>query len=175
MADLTQYDYNRDAEPQQSYDPIPAGEYVAQVIDSDIVDTKSGTGKMIKLTWQIIDGEYEGRLVFDNFNIVNQNPKAVEIAEREWAAVQAACNKYAVTDTEQVHAIPCFIKVAIQPAKGDYGPSNRIKGYKPAVQGGQQPPQQQAPQQAPAPQQPAQQAPPAAPAQDGKPVWMQNK
>jgi hypothetical protein len=171
MADLTGFDYNRDAEPQESYDPIPSGEYVAQVVDSDIKDTKNGTGKYIKLTWEIIDGEYTGRKLFENYNIINSNPQAVEIGERQWAAVQAACGKYAVTDTEEVHAIPCFVKVGIRPAQGNYGPQNSIKGYKPAVAGQQQvAPAQAAPVQRPAP---TQQRPPAAPSNQGKPVWMQ--
>ena len=58
-------------EPQQSFEPLPAGVYIAEITDSEIVATKAGTGQMLKLTWKVLDGQYSGRLIFDRLNIAN--------------------------------------------------------------------------------------------------------
>ena len=40
-------------EPRDNFDPVPAGTYVAEIIESDVVETKSRSGQMVKLTWKI--------------------------------------------------------------------------------------------------------------------------
>jgi hypothetical protein len=167
MANLGETFNADDHEEPISFDPLPPGEYVAQVVDSEIKDTKAGDGKYVKLQWQVIDGEYTNRIVFANYNIINPSEKAQEIGEREFAAACRGLGKSHVSDTEELHAIPCVIKLKIDPGKNGYGPSNRITAYKPAVMAQQQP--------APVQQQaaPAQQAAQPAPAA-GKPVWQVN-
>lgn len=158
MADLSELNFNRDAEPPKDFEPLPAGSYLAQVVDSDIKDTKNGTGKYVKLEWEIIDGEYGGRRVFAMYNIINANPTAQEIGEAEFSAACLGLGKAGCRDTEELHAIPCVIKLKVQPGKGDYGPSNRITKYSRPANA------------------PAQQASAPASAQGGgqkdKPVWM---
>lgn len=115
-------------EPQQTFSPIPAGLYAAQVIDSDVKSTKSGTGQYIQLTWQVLDGDFKGRLVFDRLNIRNQNATAEKIGQQQLSGLCHALGVLKVQDTAQLHGKPCRIKVSIR--KDDqYGDSNEIKGY----------------------------------------------
>lgn len=110
---------------------IPAGNYVAQIIESSLADTKAGTGKMLKLTWEILDGPLAKRRVWENLNIINPNPDAQAIAERSLKRICGAVGHTGVlTDSEQVHFKPCEITVAIKPAEGQYGEQNVVKGYK---------------------------------------------
>ncbi len=123
--DATQHD------PTQSYDPIPAGKYRAMVVDSEVKPTKAGTGHLLKLTWEVLEGEYKGRKVFDNVNIDNPNPQAVEIAQKQLSAICRACGRLQISDSAEIHDIPCVIKVAVRPASGDYDAQNTIKAVEP--------------------------------------------
>ena len=113
--------------PQESFSPIPAGTYVAQVIESEIKPTKSGTGQMMTLRWQILDGTFKGRLVFDRVNIVNQNPEAEKIGQRQLSAVCHATGVLKLQDTSQLHNKPCKIKVKVR-QDDNYGDSNEVSG-----------------------------------------------
>jgi hypothetical protein len=78
---------------------------------------------------EIIEGEFQGRILFVILNLWNANPKAVEIANRELATIVAAVGKPGAQDSVELHNIPMTIKVGIQPGVGEYGSSNRIKNY----------------------------------------------
>lgn len=114
------------------FEPIPAGTYVAEIVKSEIKDTKDGTGKYISLQFKVIDGDYAKRLVFDMLNIVNKNQTAVEIANRNLKSIILACgheDDYELEDTEDLHGIPMGIRVAIQEATAQWPAKNIIKGY----------------------------------------------
>jgi len=115
-----------------SFDPLPAGNYEAIITESEMKDTRDGTGKYLKLTWKLIDGsKYDGRLVWENINIINKNPQAVEIAFKTLAKVCKACGiNRPVNDSSELHGIPCMIKVSIRPASNGYDESNDVKSHK---------------------------------------------
>jgi hypothetical protein len=109
---------------------LPAGNYPAQIIESSLAETKSG-GTMLKLTWEILDGPAKGRRVWENLNIVNSNEQAQAIAARSLKHICTAVGfKGVLTDSDVLHFKPVELTVAIQPAKGEYGESNQVKGYK---------------------------------------------
>ena len=68
---------------------LEAGNYVAQIIESSLAETRTG-GQMLKLTWEIIDGPKAKRRVWENLNIINSNPDAQAIAERSLKRICAA-------------------------------------------------------------------------------------
>lgn len=166
MANLGNFDPSAHEE-MQDFTPLPAGEYLAHVVSSEVKSNSSNTGELLTLEWYILDGEYTGRRVFAHYNLSHSNPKAAEIGQRELAAACRAMGLGAVQDSEQMHAIPCIITLKIRPAKGSYGPSNDVKKYAPVgamttqthgtpTAAAQIAPQQIAPQQ-----------------NTGKPVWQQ--
>jgi hypothetical protein len=118
-------------EDLQSFDPIPAGDYAAHIEASEICDNRAGTGKYIKLTFVVLSGEFKGRKIWANLNIIHPNDVAVKIAQQELATICRACGKRQIADTAELHEIPLKIKVKIRPAKGEYPASNDISGYEP--------------------------------------------
>jgi hypothetical protein len=168
-------DFQTTEETLDSYDPIPVGEYPAMIVESSVDPTKAQTGTVLKLKWQILDGEYAGRFVFDRINLTNPNQQAVEIGRKQLNTLAQAVGKPTgahIGDSEELHEIPVIIDVRIRPAKGEYRESNEIKGYKPA--------DGSAPAPAPAPvaarpavaKAPAPAVPAKAPATaTGKPAW----
>ena len=48
-------------EPQQSFDALPPGRYEVIITDSEMKDTKAGTGQYLQLTFDVIGGQHNGR------------------------------------------------------------------------------------------------------------------
>ena len=116
-------------EPSVGFEVLPAGWYPVQISNAEIMDTKSGTGKYLKLELEIIGDCYAGRKVFARMNIVNPNPQAVQIAMRELAAVGQALNLAAITDTAELIGGQLRVKLVIK-AEAGQEPQNEVKGYK---------------------------------------------
>jgi len=165
---MAQLHYEFDAntvEPNAPREIIPAGDYIAQIVKSEFVSTKSGNGKQLVLELEVLDGEHRGRRVWDRLNLDNPNAQTVEIAQRTLSAICHATGVLRVSDTEVLHFKPMVVKVTVKP-KGldkqgiEREASNEVKGYSPATGAGSAPrpqaqqsrPQQSAPQQSrPAP------------------------
>jgi hypothetical protein len=118
--------------PQASSGPVPAGTYLAQCIDSDVQPLKSGNGTGLKLTFEIIDGQYKGRRIWENLNIQHSNDDTQRIAQSQLSALCHAVNVIKLQDTAALHHKPVTIKVVVREAKGEYQASNNITGYESA-------------------------------------------
>ena len=58
-------------EPMGKFSPVPIDDYLSMIVASEQKDTKSGNGgKYLNLTFEIIDGEFKGRKIFDTLNLV---------------------------------------------------------------------------------------------------------
>ncbi len=67
MAILT-LDYDIEDVKENSFEPLPAAQYFAQIVNPDDVELKeSSTGKpMLKIVWTVQGDEFDGRKIFDN-------------------------------------------------------------------------------------------------------------
>lgn len=116
-------------EPATAFDVIPKGEYLAAAVSSEMKATKSMTGQYLQLSFEILEGKFKGRRVFERLNIQNENKTAEEIAQRTLSALCHALGIMQLHESEQLHDIPVLISLVVEEGKGDYGPSNRITGY----------------------------------------------
>ena len=160
MSNLSGYNFNAEAiEPNTSYEPIPAGWYQAIISSSEMKATRDGYGEYLSLTLQIIEGNYQNRLVFARLNLKNANDVAVDIAKKDLAAICRAVGVMSPQASEELHDKPLMIKVKVRAAQGEYDASNDVAGYK-AVEGNDKPftPQQK-------------QAAPVAPSTPAKKPW----
>ncbi|MEI7601184.1 MAG: DUF669 domain-containing protein [Aestuariivirga sp.] len=119
-------------EPTTGYDVLPAGKYTVQIVESEMRVTSNGMGQFLWLMMDILEGSYKGRKVFDQLNLVNQNPTTVEIAQRALSAICHATGRMQVTDSEELHLIPMTIQVTVKPPKNGYGERNAIRYLVPA-------------------------------------------
>lgn len=126
------------------YQPVPPGDYVVQVESSDIKDARKAGNRFIELTLLIIEGEHANRKLTDRINLWNDNPKAVEIAQRTLNALCVAVGKMSVSDTTELHGIPMLASVKVKPGTPyekdgqtvQGSPQNEIGTYKPISQRG---------------------------------------
>jgi Protein of unknown function (DUF669). len=131
-------------EVTDSYDPIPAGWYSVMITDSEFKATSAGTGQYLKLRFDVIEGEHQGRVIFTNLNLDNPNPKAVEIAQKDLAQICHAVGVMAPDDSTELHDKPLQAKVTIRPARDGYDAQNEVKGYR-AMEGASAAPSAPAP------------------------------
>ncbi|QIW90785.1 UNVERIFIED_ORG: hypothetical protein GCAPEGMB_00467 [Vibrio phage V07] len=132
--------------PNEAFENLPLGWYVARIVDSEEKPNSTNNGSHILLTLEVIaPQQYAGRKLWDRLNLNNPNQTAVEIAQRTLSAICHATNVMQLQDTMQLHGIPMEVKVGLSKPQDGYEQRNEIKGYRAAngAGGGQQAPQQQ--------------------------------
>lgn len=103
--------YNPEAEAQQDFAPLPTGEYLVQIVDSDLKPTRNNAGHYLELTFEVIDGAHKGRKHWERLNLYNQNVQAVEIANRAFSAIREATGVLNPRDSQELHYKPIVIRV----------------------------------------------------------------
>ncbi len=129
--------FTADGEGMGNFDCVPKGRYPFMIDKSEIVLTKAAKeandpdlGQMMKLNAKIIAGDFKGKYVFIQLNIVNSNTQTVEIANKELTSICQACGKEAIDDTDELHGIPFFgtVKVVVD-EDGKYPDKNEFTKY----------------------------------------------
>ena len=116
-------------DPIASYEPLPAGWYKAVFTASEEKPTKAQTGSYLQLNAEVIEGQYQGRKMFERLNLKNPNATAVEIANRTLSGICRAVGVNAPRRSEDLLDKPFMMKVSVKPGDAQYGPSNEIKEY----------------------------------------------
>lgn len=98
----------------RNFEPIPVGNYKVQVIESKIEDTSKGTGQMLVLTLEILDGPFANRRLWDRLNVRNDSPVAQNIAQRALADLCLQIGLTQLRDSDELHFKPFTVKVGIQ-------------------------------------------------------------
>jgi len=141
MPNLNGFDANN-VEPVPSFDPIPAGQYLAMIVASE-EKTSSKGNQFLSLELEVLDGQYKGRKLWVNLNLSHPNPETVKFARVELASICKAIGVLKPTDSVQLHNLPMLITVKCVNRKDTGELQNRIKSYAPKAAAQGQP--QQAP------------------------------
>ena len=112
----------------RSFDLLPAGWYAATITAAESRDTKSGTGKYLRVEFTLADPA--GRKVWSNYNVKNDNPAAESIGRQHLAEVVRAIGKKAVRDTDELRGCVLLIKVKVREAANGYEASNEVAAAK---------------------------------------------
>ena len=128
MSNLNGFNAN-EIDPNFAFEAIPAGKYLAVITESEMKPTKSAVGQYLQFTFQVIEGEYKGRLVWARLNLDNPNATTVKIARAELSAICRAVGVMAPKDSVELHNIPLFITVGHKKRDDNGELTNVIKGY----------------------------------------------
>ena len=128
MANLNNFNANN-VEPAADFDPIPAGKYVAVITDSEMKSTKDRKGNYLELKFQVIEGEFKGRLLWARLCLENQNDLTVKIAKSQLAAICKATGVMTPKDSAELHNLPLIVSVKLKKRTDTGEMSNEIKGY----------------------------------------------
>lgn len=119
-ADLSRY------QAQTSFDPLPPGDYLVTVFDTEIKQSKSGNN-MVKVTLKVTDGPLAGRMIWDQYVLGN------EVAMKRLKAL-AVAGKHPhpdfIKDTDELHGLKLGIRVKVEDKGDGYGPKNVITSFK---------------------------------------------
>lgn len=105
--------------------PLPEGEYTVEIESMEIKDTKRGNGKYIKVQFNVLGPKQIGRKLWTNINVVNPNPTAVSIGQKELYKLTMACGLPAVSNTNMYLGKRLTVLVVVD----DDGSNNEIKKY----------------------------------------------
>lgn len=128
---MAQFQFNAAAvQPQQAFEVLPAGDYLAQITESDFKELGSRKGSGLELKFQIIDGQHKGRIVFETLNVVHENAQAQNIAQAQLSAICHNVGVIQMQDTSQLHNRPLVIRLKVEKDEsGKYADKNRIRDY----------------------------------------------
>jgi hypothetical protein len=120
--------FNPEEQEGTSFDLLPVGEYVAQIIDASVSQRKTGDGYGINLMWQITEGEYENRYVWQRITFQHSSNQAQTIGRKQLKDLCDATGfNEPVSDADVFKFIPCRIRVGIEKDKnGIYPDKNKV-------------------------------------------------
>ncbi|MCX4027880.1 DUF669 domain-containing protein [Endozoicomonas sp. SM1973] len=159
-------------DPNAGFEVLPAGDYIAMLVEADIKTNSKNTGQFINCKWLITEGEFANRNIFDAVNITHQNTMAEKLGRQRLSAIAHAIGIPDAQDTDQLLQKPCVLTLGIKKDK-EYGDKNIIKHFAAYQFGMQQPASPGSYQQTAVPTMPPQgmqQQPPAQPQINQAPI-----
>jgi hypothetical protein len=140
MANLTGH-YDPNAEAQEDFSPLPSGDYLAHITDSDMEPFNNSDGEYLALTYTILEGPYKNRKVWANLSLLHPNAQTVQIANRQFSSIREATGVANPRDSQDLHYKPHVIRVEFIPAGTVQGKNgyvvpkdkNEVKAWKKAT------------------------------------------
>jgi len=124
---ILDYDPN-EYETKGAFAAIPAGAYECMVQSVEMKQTKDKTGSYLKVTLVVTDGDYKGRLLFDNLNVRNKSEQAQKIGREALNGLLAAAEIPGERDMSVLVQRTVTAKVTVEKSEA-YGEQNKVKGY----------------------------------------------
>lgn len=139
MANLNGFNAN-DVPPAGEFEPLPAGKYVAAIVESEWKDTSKGDGQFLKLKLQVLEGQFKNRVLFLNLNLQNRSQQAVDIARGQLSSICRAVGVMTPNDSCELHNLPMLITVGCKKREDTGDIQNEVKGFTRKEAAGFQPP-----------------------------------
>ena len=136
--------YDEQAEPDAGRGPLPAGQYVARIVDAkrEPVSKTKDCGSCLVLTWKVEGGEADSRLFWQRLNLWfngTNEEKVREIANAQFAAIRQATGVITPRDTDELLERPCAVTLSVKQSEG-YNPRNEVTAVKPVGEARAAPP-----------------------------------
>jgi len=136
MADLSGANLDPNVEETVAFTVVPEGKYQVVIVGDRLKDTKAGTGKILELKVQVIEGEHRGTTIVDRLNILNKSDVAQKIGQGQLKRLCNLCGvDYPPSSTDGLIGKPMLATVKIETFisnnTGNELQSNKISGYNP--------------------------------------------
>lgn len=129
MAALNGFNAN-EVDPNVAFEPLPAGDYIAAVVASEMKPTKNGNGEYLQLEIEVLDGPHKGRKVWDRLMLKHTNSQTVAIARSTLSALCRSVGVMQPKDSAELHNLPVLVRVACKKREDTGEIANVVKGYK---------------------------------------------
>jgi hypothetical protein len=104
-------------EPNRPYEPLPAGEYRVQIVESNYRENESTGSKYVELVMEVLDGEFTGRKHFERLSLWHDNATVVDIAQRTLSAICRAVGVMQISNTQPLEFKPLGMKARVTKRK----------------------------------------------------------
>jgi hypothetical protein len=128
MPSLNGFNAN-DVDPNVGFEPVPAGKYLAVIVDSRTKQTKNGAGEYLQLEFEIVDGPYKGRKVWERLTLRHPNETTVKIAKANLSAICRAVGVMKPSDSVELHGIPLTVVVGLKKREDNGEMTNVVKAF----------------------------------------------
>lgn len=115
-----------DVEGQLGGSPVPPGQYLTMITNSEVKQTRSGKN-MLTLEFRIAEGMHTGRKLFENFMLDIEN-KVARSRLKSVAIAGKHRNPNNIEESEELHGCYVMLKVTVE-NDAEYGMQNRIKAF----------------------------------------------
>lgn len=126
---MSLYDFTNDKDT--SFGPIPAGRYVVICDSAEEKTAQSGKGVYVKCKFRVLKGEYEGRIVFQNFTLVNDSVEAAQIGRGQIKSFlqKAKAKSLVMKNASDLIGLSATANVKIRAGENGYEDSNTISHF----------------------------------------------
>jgi len=129
MAKLTFNAKSANPMEERTFILVPEGEYLLQIVKSEIVPNSKKTAERLNMQAKILQGEYKGSIIFIGLNWGHPNKECQDISDREFKSICDAIGKGndEIEDTEQLHGIPFIGTIRHSTPSGEYQENGETK------------------------------------------------
>ena len=116
-------------EASERFDPLDAGWWGMQIVESSVEKTKDGAGQYLQFVHEVLENvhpQHRGRRVVERLNIWHKDPTTNRIANGKLRAICEAVGVLVFKDTQELHHRPLAVKLKVRPAEGEYEASNDV-------------------------------------------------
>ncbi len=111
------------------FELLPNGDYRVVIVDSRAKPNSKANGHYLELEFDVLDGKFEGRKLWDRINIDHPDAATVARAKRDLKRYcDAVGHATKLTSSSQLHDKPLTIRVINKKRKDTGEPSNEVKG-----------------------------------------------
>jgi Protein of unknown function (DUF669). len=135
---MSDCDFGWDTEsvaPAKPRGPLPNGTYTVEIIETMTKKTRAG-GQMVTFVFEVLEGEFRGRRVYENLNVCNANVNVQARARADVSAIIAACGLRKATNPDELLRTPMTIKLAQRKNKESGDMEQTVLGYEIATDNG---------------------------------------
>lgn len=137
MANLNNLGIDPNVKESTGYKVYTPGKYRAVILSDNLIDTKKMDGKLLEITFQLLDQPNKGDEIKAKLNIINPSTKAQAIGQGQLKRLCSICKvQFPPDDTRKMYGIPMIIDIDNEEFESKNNPgkmlkSNEIKGFYP--------------------------------------------
>lgn len=128
MADLHGFDASHH-QPTPERQILPAGKYIAEIVESDLRPTRAGDGQLLEMRLRVVEGPYAGHVLLAWLNTKNPNETAQRIGRERLADICRAVGILQPKDSVELHNLRLQIHVRCNKRKDTGEMVNEIDRY----------------------------------------------
>lgn len=118
-------------EHKQESQLLPIAPYKLAATKAEVKNSDDGLKRGIKLEYDVQEGQYQGRKVFEYINLKHPTEMAEKIGKATLGDLCRAIGRATISSENDLIGIPFMANVVVVEGKNGYQDSNKVKKYIP--------------------------------------------